>query len=620
MRTSCFLILLFFSGNLFSQLGFCEGSKGNPIFHEDFSSGTLPAGTTSYERVFGEDPQDGKYTIASDIGDEIGGWHTYLPNSTLSNGNALIVNADDKNAGLFFKREISGLCEATTYEFSAYLMNILSLSRTNCDYGGIPINVKFQIWDKTDTQLLAEGDTGDIHSTASPYWDHFALTFQSQAGQDLVILKMFNNGIGGCGNDLAIDDIIFRSCGDLTEVTSNTTPGSSLEVCEPDAPVALTLQANPDGKVYNSHAFQWQESLDEVNWQDIPGETGAFYTSPLLSSTRYYRVRVAENPVNLKDNLCSSVSESFAVLILKIPEAPVSLGDKDACEGDPVPALEVSVESDESVTWYDSATGGVEVATGDSFVPMAAGTYYAEAVKTGSSCDPGPRTPVTLEIFSVPQVTDENLQICADSVVVLDAGAGNFTYNWNNGATSSKISISQPGDYTVTLTNTDGCSATKRFEVRAVDVAAIANITSEGSSVMIKAANAGNFEFSLDGSNFQQSNVFQDIPGGIYTAYMRDLEGCKTVSEEFPHIVVPQFITPNNDGYNDKFELKGVEYFSSSEIRIFDRYGKLLASGEGAGFSWDGSLGGKNLPAEDYWYHIFIEGYKSFKGHFTLKR
>jgi gliding motility-associated-like protein len=79
-------------------------------------------------------------------------------------------------------------------------------------------------------------------------------------------------------------------------------------------------------------------------------------------------------------------------------------------------------------------------------------------------------------------------------------------------------------------------------------------------------------------------------------------------------------ISPNGDGYNDFFTLKGLEFFPSSEITIFDRYGKLLISGNGVNFSWNGSFNGTNLPASDYWYHIKIEGYATLKGNFSLMR
>ncbi len=625
MRTPLILVFLFISGNAFSQLGFCPGSKGDPIFHETFGTGIgtgapLPAGVTTYTYVTG-DPNDGQYTISSRIGQNNGTWHPVFPASTISNGKALVVNANENTSGMFYETEISGLCEATTYEFSAFLINVYDAASVDvCPGTGIPINVRFEIWDETDSFKLASGSTGDIDGTTSPKWEQYGLIFKSQAGQSNVILRMFNNGVGGCGNDLAIDDIIFRSCGDLTEVSSPNLSETFLEVCEPDAPVTVELTATPDNTVYTSHAFQWQESADEVNWQDIAGETGMNFSSSPISSTRFFRVKVAEDAVNLVTNLCSSVSESFAVFVVETPEAPVSLGDQDACEGDPVPSLEVVVESDESVRWYDSATGGVEVASGSAFVPPAEGTYYAEAKKTGFNCNPGLRTPVKLRIFSKPQVVDEERQLCPGDEIQLDAGVGNYTYQWNNGATTQKISVDQPQNYSVIITNSNGCSSTKRFEVNAVDVAGIGKITSEGTSVIIEPANAGEFQYSLDGNNFQESNIFQNISGGVYTAYIRDLEGCNTVSEEFPHIVMPQFITPNNDGINDRFELKGIEYFSSSEIRIFNRYGKLLASGKGEGFSWDGTFSGKDLPSDDYWFHLSIEGFEPVKGHFTLKR
>lgn len=578
----------------------------------------MPAGVTSYNYVSGIPYNDGEYSIISNTGQNNGNWHNF-PSTTISGGKALLVNAAF-TPGIFYETSVSGLCEATSYEFSAFLLNAFNPTNGACVNNEVPVNVKFQILDETGTTVLAEGSTGDIFSSANPVWVQKALTFRSKAGQDEVILKIFNNGAGGCGNDLAIDDIIFRSCGDLTEISSPSISGSTLEVCEPDAPVTIDLTATPDNSVYTSHAFQWQESTDEENWQDIPGETGRNFSSSPLSSTRYFRVKVAEDASNLDDNLCSSASEAFSVIVVQTPKAPVSQGDVQVCEGDNIPPLAVDVDSDETVTWFDVASGGNEIATGRSFAATAEGTYYAEAVKSGYSCEPGPRTSVSLTIFTKPSLNDESRQLCAESEIQLDAGTGNFSYSWSTGATTTLIDVDEPGNYSVTLTNSSGCSATKNFEIEPVDVAGIQNISSEGSTVIIEPANPGAFEYSLDGSNFQQSNIFQNVPGGIYVAYVRDLEGCSTVSEEFPHIVLPKFITPNGDGNNDNFVLRGVEYFSSSEIRIFNRYGKLLAMGEGAGFSWDGTFNGKNLPSEDYWYHIFIEGFEPQKGHFTLKR
>jgi gliding motility-associated-like protein len=330
---------------------------------------------------------------------------------------------------------------------------------------------------------------------------------------------------------------------------------------------------------------------------------------------------VAEIAVNLNDNLCSSASEAFFINIVETPEAPLSSGDSVICSGEVIPALSVQVNAGETVNWYDSEVGGNQIAAGTlTFTPGNQGSFYAEAVKAGFNCTGSIRTSVSLTINETPQVQDEVLQLCENGELRLDAGVENMNYEWSTGQTSGGITISGQGNFSVIITTDAGCSATKNFEIQAVDVAKIGTIISEENTVIIRPANAGEFEYSLDGVTFQLSNTFQMIPGGVYTAYIRDLQSCNTVLEVFPHIVVPKFITPNNDGYNDKFELKGVEYFNSSEISIFNRYGKLLLSGKGQNFSWDGTFNGKNLPGSDYWYEINIEDYKKIKGHFSLKR
>lgn len=75
----------------------------------------------------------------------------------------------------------------------------------------------------------------------------------------------------------------------------------------------------------------------------------------------------------------------------------------------------------------------------------------------------------------------------------------------------------------------------------------------------------GDFEYSLDGTNFRQTNIFGNISGGTYTAYVRDTSNCNTVTEEFAHIVIPKYITTNNDGRSDYFELRGITFFDSSK-------------------------------------------------------
>jgi gliding motility-associated-like protein len=129
----------------------------------------------------------------------------------------------------------------------------------------------------------------------------------------------------------------------------------------------------------------------------------------------------------------------------------------------------------------------------------------------------------------------------------------------------------------------------------------------------------GNYEYSLDGITYQDSNTFSGLLSGDYTVYVRDKNGCGTVNQEVFLLNYPKYFTPNQDGYNDTWAVK----FSQSEpgliTEIFDRYGKLLKE-FGATSAWDGTYNGHELPSTDYWFVVTRANGKVYKGHFAMKR
>ena len=138
--------------------------------------------------------------------------------------------------------------------------------------------------------------------------------------------------------------------------------------------------------------------------------------------------------------------------------------------------------------------------------------------------------------------------------------------------------------------------------------------------IEIIASGNGNFEYSIDGTNYQDSNYFSTIEGGNYTVSVRDKEGCGEDFSEVTIIDYPKFFTPNNDGFNDLWQVKGINKFPNSTIFIFDRYGKLLKQLTANSSGWDGLYNGKEINTDDYWFKIEFGDGKSFSGHFTLKR
>ncbi|WP_298489175.1 T9SS type B sorting domain-containing protein [uncultured Maribacter sp.] len=621
--TFSLLLFLFFclisTQILFGQLGFCGGNSGDPIFTETFGTGTdrgpaLPTGITSYFYTTGV-PADGDYTISSNT--NFYDWHNttdHTPGDT--NGKSFIVNAHF-TAGEFYRRTVSGLCENTSYEFSSWLINLQSPNGF-CENGGLPINVRFQIWDSTDTTLLASGDTGNIMSQANPVWEQYGLVFKTEVGQTSVILKMINNGNGGCGNDLAIDDIVFKSCGDFITVRNNTNE-NSISSCADQGPISTTLTATPDFSIFNTHAYQWQESVDQIIWTDILGETNPNFTTPLVNTTTHYRVKVSEDPINISNDQCNVLSETFSVYIIPIPEEPINNGDNNNCQGE-ISGLSVTVPEGVLVNWYDAASGGNLLESNTSLIQVTtAGTYYAEAVSEIGGCISTSRVGVTANYYPTPIVVDENLIFCEGEYITFSADIPNETYLWSTGETTFSISTNTPGTYTVEVTDTNGCSATKTIILEQIDAPILKSITSDGPSIIIKTKNTGEFEYALNFGIFQTNPVFEAVSGGQYFITIRERNFCGEIYVPYFHLVIPKFFTPNNDGFHDNFIPEGIPPGVSYSLSIYDRYGKLLFNSLDNQLGWDGTFNNSKLPAADYWYSITIENFIR-KGHFSLKR
>ncbi|MDB4352428.1 T9SS type B sorting domain-containing protein [Porticoccaceae bacterium] len=354
-----------FTQNIQAQLGFCSGNSGDPIFIEPFGTGATiplpPPGTTSYTYA-SMAPNDGFYNVSSNT--DWFGWHNIVDHTIDdANGRMLVVNAEF-TPGEFYRRTINGLCEVTTYQFSSWLINLLPSS--GCASAGIPVNVKFEITDLTGT-VLASGDTGNIFGSA-PTWRQYGLIFKTLPGQDTVILKMINNGEGGCGNDLAIDDIVFKSCGDLTEIL-DAENNIGITICRNQTPYPTTLTAIiPANPVFTSRFYQWQESSDGINWGDIVGERNPSISISGITNTSYYRTKVSESNLTVNRDRCNTLSDVYTVTVDPII-TPTFTQVPPICNGDSLSTL--ATNSNEGISGAWSPTLNNTVTTTYTFTPDA---------------------------------------------------------------------------------------------------------------------------------------------------------------------------------------------------------------------------------------------------------
>lgn len=274
--------------------------------------------------------------------------------------------------------------------------------------------------------------------------------------------------------------------------------------------------------------------------------------------------------------------------------------------------------------WYDSPTAINPIFLGTHFVVPNIHqdtVFYAEANYNGCLSD---RVPVLIQVYAAPIANDENVEICSGATITLNAGNPGMSYLWSTGATTQTInSTIGVTNYSVVITtpSPEFCTKTKNFTITEHTPPSIDEVLINGNTATIITATTGDFEYSIDGSNYQISNVFLIPEGGLYTAYVREKHGCGFDFRTFVIITIPQFFTPNNDGNNDTWIIKGLMNYSNASVKIFDRFGKLITKLNATNYSWDGTINGKSGVADDYWYVFKLdESSPEIKGHFSLKR
>jgi gliding motility-associated-like protein len=249
-------------------------------------------------------------------------------------------------------------------------------------------------------------------------------------------------------------------------------------------------------------------------------------------------------------------------------------------------------------------------------------TIYAKIKQPNGSCFGIVAIQLTIYPFSPSNFQTETLTLCVGSTMILGVPNGFTQYEWSTGESTSSILINNSNTYTVTVTNANGCKATKTFVVNPSDKATIESIqindfSSPNNTVTINVSGPGKYEFSLDGIFFQDSNLFTNVAAGDYTIVVKDKNECGIVTQPIYVLDYPKFFTPNGDGYNDTWYIKNLP--SSSTLFIFDRYGKLLKQISSTGEAWDGTYNGHALPTSDYWF-VLKHNSIIIKNHFTLKR
>lgn len=625
-----YILLLYCSVSLpqkvFSQI--CTGSLGDPAVSIDFGRGTDNFGpalgaATNYQYVASLNPGDGSYTIVKSIGG--GAWFktvNHTPNDP--DGYMMMINASYQ-PGVFYETAIqTDLCPNTTYEFAAWVTNLLT-------YSGKKPNLTFSVL-TPDDQLLGTYTTGDIPENPVSTWKQYGFLFTT-GNVNRVKIRIVNNGPGGDGNDLALDDITFRACGPKISTMIDHTNQAEKTICKEDG---VVLSADVQGSA--TLQYQWQKTVNG-QWTDLNGETSTqlnLAAGSLQTGDFQYRL-VAAEATNFNSPACRTASQPISIHV-KTLSMPVVASTLAICEGGTI-HLDVT------------GTDGPYLWTGPgNFSSTEKSPVIANAVLTQSgdyqvttmlgNCTASAKTKVSVLPFPVP-VVDPAEPICSGSSVMLHA-AGGTQYNWTPATGLSATDISNPVAspvqttlYTVTISN-GACEKQANVTVEVLKkITANAGrnrVIIEGQAITLEGEISGDHVKYLwspaDGLDdpAKLNPVATPVQDVTYTLTTWSADGCTGASADvtikvLKKIVIPNTITPNGDGVNDLWNIAALDNYPAASVMVFNRYGEKVYTGTGDGKSWDGKYKGTYVPVGVYYYVIDLhDGQKIMSGSLTVLR
>ena len=223
---------------------------------------------------------------------------------------------------------------------------------------------------------------------------------------------------------------------------------------------------------------------------------------------------------------------------------------------------------------------------------------------------------------------------------------GYHSYTWkdeNNTTISSfsDVTLTRGGVYKVFATSIFGCTSIEKEII--IEESSKAMITIEdieviddtnNNSIKVNTSNLGlgAYEFQLLDDNstiisdYQNTPFFDNLEGGVYTLVVNDIKGCGAVSFDVSLLSFPKFFTPNEDGINDYWKIKGISrnFYQSGNVSIFNRYGKLISKHNIDDIGWNGTYNGKILTSNNYWFYaelVDVNGkLRTRSGNFSLLR
>jgi len=367
-------------------------------------------------------------------------------------------------------------------------------------------------------------------------------------GDPAVNINLYPDTLDMAGNSRLYNDTIDMGAFEFIPLKITTQP-LSVTVCEGDS-ASFVLNTN-----FAPETYQWQTSTDGLNWTSA-GNNQNTYLIPSATITNGDTTITYIRCIVMTDGFENDTSNVAMLTVNPLPRKTlISNNDtQTVCIGTSIGSIIYSTVGVNGVSVTGLPSGVNNSFNNDtltiSSTPDTSGTFNYTVTFTGGCgniTDTGTiivKPNMTISLTSTPG--SNNQTVCVNSPISVitysTTGATGATVSglpsgvtgiWASNVVTISGTPDTSGTFNYTVTLTDGCgSASASGMLRVNDTISLlatvepATTLTRGKITLTASGGDGNYSYSLDNSNFQTSNVFDNLLAGNYPAYVKDNSGC----------------------------------------------------------------------------------------------